>query len=69
MRAIEYGLQQYGGYSLQDTETNIFVFNDEINVVKEGEINPNIPQDDYVFMEIEIENQLALKKEGLNLIT
>ena len=65
MRAIEYGLQQYGGYSLQDTETNIFVFNDEINVVKEGEINPNIPQDDYVFMEIEIENQLALKKEGL----
>ncbi len=65
MRAIEYGQQQYGGYSLQDTETNIFVFNDEINVVKEGEINPNIPQDDYVFMEIEIENQLALKKEGL----
>ena len=62
MRAIEYGLQKYGDYSLKDSETNIFVFNDEIKVEPKEESNQNTIQDNSVF--IELENQFTLKKNG-----
>lgn len=62
MRAIEYGLQKYGDYSLKDSETNIFVFNDEIKVEPKEESNQNAIQDNSVF--IELENQFTLKKNG-----
>ena len=63
MRAIEYGLLKYGGYSLKDSETNIFVFNDEIKVEPKEESNQNTIQDNSVF--IELENQFTLKKNGV----
>ncbi|NJM78987.1 MAG: hypothetical protein HC854_03980 [Flavobacterium sp.] len=66
MRAIEYGLQKYGGYSLKDSETNIFVFNDEIKV-EQDEDNTQNEIIERLYHEIEydvIDNIITVKNEA-----
>jgi len=66
MRAIEYGLQQYGGYSLKDTETNIFVFNDEIKVEPKAD-NAQSEITERLYHEIEydiIDNIISIKNDA-----
>ncbi|AWM13589.1 hypothetical protein DI487_06750 [Flavobacterium sediminis] len=45
MRAIDYGLQNFGGYSYKNTRSNIFVFNEDIRI--DDESNEQNQQDIY----------------------